>query len=62
MEDGLVQNKFIHNIKRIQVLILVVVEDGLVQGAHRVMRVNVWCLNPCCSGRWSRTYYLKKQK
>ena len=39
------------------VLILVVVEDGLVQSA----RGKIWSdfsiksLNPCCSGRWSRT-------
>ena len=37
------------------VLILVVVEDGLVlNGGEKKTRM-VPCLNPCCSGRWSRT-------
>ena len=40
------------------VLILVVVEDGLV---HIKLQTNAMfdgCLNPYCSGRWSRTAFL----
>ena len=37
------------------VLILIVVEDGLVLAfCHKHAQV-VMSLNPCCSGRWSRT-------
>ena len=36
------------------VLILVVVEDGLVQNVDKHL-TNICSLNPCCSGRWSRT-------
>ena len=35
------------------VLILIVVEDGLVQMTV-IERINAKCLNPYCSGRWSR--------
>ena len=38
-----------------QVLILVVVEDGLVQSHLIVLVFILKCLNPCCSGRWART-------
>ena len=55
VEDGLVlidaNNGFAHG----KVLILVVVEDGLV---HFIDSQNAFAhgsLNPCCSGRWSRT-------
>ena len=37
------------------VLILVVVEDGLVHIRHTAMSARQIGLNPCCSGRWSRT-------
>ena len=36
------------------VLILVVVDDGLVQSKKLCHRLQSG-LNPCCSGRWSRT-------
>ena len=40
----------------VEVLILIVVEDGLVQFQSMVLAiVSVACLNPYCSGRWSRT-------
>ena len=55
MEDGLVQlvmplKQFMH-----VVLILVVVEDGLVHVRCFSNNEGRQCLNPCCSGRWSRT-------
>ena len=56
VEDGLVLT--IYAIDRIvnYVLILVVVEDGLVPFAHGKRKMlNISSLNPCCSGRWSRT-------
>ena len=37
------------------VLILVVVDDGLVPHKDLLMCVLSQSLNPCCSGRWSRT-------
>ena len=37
------------------VLILVVVEDGLVLPVKQPMYKIQLSLNPCCSGRWSRT-------
>ena len=37
------------------VLILVVVEDGLVPGINSQLDNKDRRLNPCCSGRWSRT-------
>ena len=37
------------------VLILVVVEDGLVLSVVLVNSTLMASLNPCCSGRWSRT-------
>ena len=38
-----------------QVLILVVVDDGLVQLSKEDFTKMATRLNPCCSGRWSRT-------
>ena len=37
------------------VLILVVVDDGLVRKDAGLNELNADGLNPCCSGRWSRT-------
>ena len=39
----------------VNVLILVVMEDGLVQPVKSSYQVSLLCLNPCCNGRWSRT-------
>ena len=39
----------------VAVLILVVVEDGLVLLSHSSILITQQRLNPCCSGRWSRT-------
>ena len=41
--------------KATKVLILVVVDNGLVLGFTKDKDGNVTCLNPCCSGQWSRT-------
>ena len=39
-----------------QVLILIVVEDGLVHIIKNLIKdIPSVGLNPCCSGRWSRT-------
>ena len=38
------------------VLILVVVDDGLVHTYTDEQIIQATSLNPCCSGRWSRTY------
>ena len=40
------------------VLILVVVEDGLVLTDEGTLKLKVTSLNPCCSGRWSRTEFV----
>ena len=37
------------------VLILVVVDDGLVPQIGAFKTISLSSLNPCCSGRWSRT-------
>ena len=41
--------------EKTHVLILVVVEDGLVHNKRCPIKREDPCLNPCCSGRWSRT-------
>ena len=38
-----------------EVLILIVVDNGLVQQNQPVAKYGLICLNPYCSGRWSRT-------
>ena len=55
VEDGLVL--MLTQIMSVQciVLILIVVEDGLVHKCNLVRKVEMVCLNPYCSGRWSRT-------
>ena len=55
VEDGLVRNCCIGRPVQIIVLILVVVEDGLVQRICSMLSAALMRLNPCCSGRWSRT-------
>ena len=54
VEDGLVP--YTHCCKDVSssVLILIVVEDGLVRTSF-VLSDLYKCLNPYCSGRWSRT-------
>ena len=59
MEDGLVLDVEAPDGTKRAVLILVVVEDGLVpciQGYHGGWS---YSLNPCCSGRWSRTIRMR---
>ena len=55
VEDGLVLYATINGKQVAQVLILVVVEDGLVRYCNALINSVLSCLNPCCSGRWSRT-------
>ena len=56
MEDGLVpKNENGNEDKAKQVLILIVVEDGLVLKMEMRTKQNNISLNPYCSGRWSRT-------
>ena len=40
---------------RKQVLILIVVDNGLVLLKRNLYKVSKDCLNPYCSGQWSRT-------
>ena len=56
MEDGLVQG-FAQSVDTAtgEVLILVVMEDGLVPGEQYTDGDGNVRLNPCCNGRWSRT-------
>ena len=55
VDDGLVLKDFEVTKKMFYVLILVVVDDGLVQAFRVQLRIAYSGLNPCCSGRWSRT-------
>ena len=55
MEDGLVHVLELYLAAKDAVLILVVVEDGLVLEETDGKEKTGECLNPCCSGRWSRT-------
>ena len=60
VDDGLVQPDAEYlNYKVVAVLILVVVDDGLVLGNYSIVGALRESLNPCCSGRWSRTDYKK---
>ena len=57
MEDGLVLLGNWYEEQEVSlVLILVVMEDGLVQDMTKMMAILKAGLNPCCNGRWSRTY------
>ena len=62
MEDGLVlvNNLPVEDI--VDVLILIVVEDGLVRPSKSVLLLSLTCLNPYCSGRWSRTNLVLTEK
>ena len=57
VDNGLVHLNhlgYINDDKR--VLILVVVDNGLVRSTADKSINFLKCLNPCCSGQWSRTY------
>ena len=57
MEDGLVPAAVQAAVGgNATVLILVVVEDGLVPIVVWFHSTTELSLNPCCSGRWSRTF------
>ena len=55
MEEGLVQRTRDPTSVETNVLILVVVDNGLVQMSRELTADEQLCLNPCCSGQWSRT-------
>ena len=55
MDNGLVLSFLSLMVRNIWVLILVVVDNGLVQQSGAISAIAAWCLNPCCSGQWSRT-------
>ena len=56
MDNGLVQIVVVYaNVNGTQVLILIVVDNGLVQNGSRTVVMNTIGLNPYCSGQWSRT-------
>ena len=59
MDNGLVLSEFIREIGRSQVLILVVVDNGLVLDGYIGVGENKKSLNPYCSGQWSRTCHFK---
>ena len=56
MEDGLVLLMTPLKSSTRKVLILVVMEDGLVLDVKNEPEKLKDGLNPCCNGRWSRTY------
>ena len=54
MDNGLIHTKgFTGFTCDIEVLILIVVDNGLIRSMYR--HGTLYCLNPCCNGRWSRT-------
>ena len=56
VDNGLVQHNYPGLTDwRLCVLILVVVDNGLVLIMLIVLITKSKCLNPCCSGQWSRT-------
>ena len=50
-------NNLVDALEEFDVLILIVVEDGLVPFVLLSKESKEEGLNPCCSGRWSRTIY-----
>ena len=58
MDDGLVQLNQNWKSTVSNVLILIVVDDGLVLTANKSINFKIGGLNPYCSGRWSRTLLL----
>ena len=55
VDNGLVQARMVRLIILPCVLILIVVDNGLVQHIEFAMLQWDLCLNPYCSGQWSRT-------
>ena len=58
MDDGLVPLESIRKKALVDVLILVVVDDGLVPSGLKAIDSEIGRLNPCCSGRWSSTEFI----
>ena len=58
MDNGLVLcNEVKYGTSDFEVLILIIVDNGLVPKIRQNMPELSCCINPCCSGRWSRTYF-----
>ena len=57
MDNGLVHTRGMVSNVRFTVLILVVVDNGLVLLISSILVQEMLCLNPCCSGQWSRTTF-----
>ena len=55
MDNGLVLKILRDRVVIQTVLILVVVDNGLVLMTKSIDKRYYICLNPCCSGQWSRT-------
>ena len=55
MDNGLVRGNLAIRQVAMGVLILIVVDNGLVPPLDRLQWAQQQCLNPYCSGQWSRT-------
>ena len=57
VDDGLVHRILLKDsLANAKVLILIVVDNGLVPVSFTMKQFIHFSLNPCCNGRWSRTY------
>ncbi len=57
MDNGLVLcNEVKYGTSDFAVLILIIVDNGLVPKIRQNMPELSCCINPCCSGQWSRTH------
>ena len=59
MDNGLVRLYNKQHSTNNRVLILIVVDNGLVQGCKKDDESDIESLNPYCSGQWSRTNQIK---
>ena len=56
MDNGLVLcNEVKYGTSDFEVLILIIVDNGLVPKIRQNMPELSCCINPCCSGQWPRT-------
>ena len=56
VDNGLVLHLLLWLLTLLMVLILIVVDNGLVHTSFLRNSDGTLCLNPYCSGQWSRTY------
>ena len=57
MDNGLVLcNEVKYGTSDFAVLILIIVDNGLIPKIRQNMSELSCCINPCCSGQWSRTH------